>query len=80
MTDNRCPQCNRPLRGREEILDTRPTKPVDRCPHCGAAVTLRKTDNPGDVVRFYYARAPIIVVDMTLDEWHETRRNRGPLK
>ena len=36
MVDYRCPRCDRPLRGREEVaLLVRLPRGVDRCRHCG---------------------------------------------
>ena len=59
LTDNRCPRCNRAVRGHAEMLDRKPSTPTQRCQHCGVALVLKVDyllpDNTGMGKVFYYS-------------------------
>jgi len=48
VTDNRCPKCDRPVRGREEIILTAPRVAAVSCRHCGASIKLVRSPITGD--------------------------------
>jgi uncharacterized Zn finger protein (UPF0148 family) len=44
MLDRRCPACNRPVRGKQEVVTLKALTPADKkiagCPHCKTPIRL----------------------------------------
>jgi DNA-directed RNA polymerase subunit RPC12/RpoP len=44
MIDYRCPACNRPVEGREDVAYHSQLPGVTACPHCGTPVVIKEYD------------------------------------
>ena len=60
MIDYRCPACNRPVKGRQDVtVGTKPTKNISQCQHCETFVTGKIiTDDLGPCYSFSVSRIP----------------------
>lgn len=54
MTDNRCPECNQPVKGRKDISDKKPKVPAERCQHCKVPLTLEFNNDGGGFLRSWF--------------------------
>lgn len=52
MFDARCPCCNRPVVGREEVLMETPATVPSACPHCHTSIHLVVAE-PDEIVDAY---------------------------
>lgn len=57
MIDFRCPKCNRPVKGKEEVtfVGKLPSPPIKRCPNkeCEAKIKLEDASNDGIECKYY---------------------------
>ena len=45
MIDLRCPSCNRPVKGREEVVHRKQLPKVTECPHCKTPVIVERHED-----------------------------------
>lgn len=60
MFDMRCPSCNRPLKGKEDVVHRASTPKIEACPSCKTKVFLVKADAQ-ELVNFFWSDEPVAV-------------------
>lgn len=53
MIDNRCPKCNRPVQGKEEMLSGCSKQPASTCQHCKTTLVLLVSRSDVGVTYYY---------------------------
>lgn len=47
ILDTRCPRCNQPVQGRQEVIITAAARKAVTCPKCKTKLTLQAADDLG---------------------------------